>query len=913
MSSLKRSPEEIQSKPSGKKISKKRKRSSPFRIKIGCVVALRYRPGGNHVTLETSEGFSLVDQITTANDNLSSFSELWADPQPGRDEGLALLGSRVRCCFPKIVLSEKFHKRATSRILEGEIVSIVDYPNQIKRQKESRRRREAHGTKVDLLIDKNRLEALPFLKRQDADVDFSQLSESAKRAHSNEQRVKGENKVIVQVVLSDSSGIIINKNTTGIEARWVIRKRVPTKKLVSYMSHDSVAKVDALDVPRTSLKEAAESATNAGDSVVPTNGEQGPSDDTGVTTGDLNGNGNRDNSMSKPPKRKRRVVTTKEFSAPRYLGNGNDSRNQQEANWRWQAGKYNPLSFLKEAIVTDTLIERLSYNVLGEVIKIQPASPPSSTIAMVTIKRLVLPEHTESGRMSHHGANEIFEDFDSNLASTGALSNAGKTQDFLYKVPVEELVIVNKKLNRTFKIPSHEGPIDEDLYVNRSYSLRYDKFLQLSDENTNFNETECKNSDLCPRCRCKKRRGETTNGTSHWRCESCVGALEAFFQGQAERLCDCLNCQNNANTERQSQLFYSTNKASGTIDSTLQSLEKHCVDQAGFVATRLLVNCMSRVDFSASHNFPPPTMPSSKLIVRVKKSRSPKKTRKLISKLPVVVSDTLKGMDKKEGEGRSIHNPSATQHSYQHTCSRLVPYNIRIRRFEVSTDELCPSIESSRIGEKPRNLRLTTHDQCGTGEVDREDKSNSRAARANQRRLLRGVAAIGVTFDALAGREQQLRFDRSSIHAWGVFADEDIREGEMLVEYRGEIIENSMAEKREKEYEDAKIGSDYMFRIDGLSVCDATKQGNVARFINASCDPNCFTKIISIDGIKRIVVYAKRDIPAGEELCYDYKFPLEYDEAKRIPCHCGARDCREFMNWVSISNHPILVFPLDSL
>ena len=120
----------------------------------------------------------------------------------------------------------------------------------------------------------------------------------------------------------------------------------------------------------------------------------------------------------------------------------------------------------------------------------------------------------------------------------------------------------------------------------------------------------------------------------------------------------------------------------------------------------------------------------------------------------------------------------------------------------------------------------------------------------------------------------------------------------MLVEYRGEIIGNSVTEKREKEYEDAKIGSDYMFRLDGLAVCDATKHGNVARFINHSCDPNCFTRIISSEGNKRIVVYAKRNISAGEELSYDYKFRLEYDEDKRIPCHCGSNDCRGFMNWV---------------
>ncbi|EEC47205.1 predicted protein [Phaeodactylum tricornutum CCAP 1055/1] len=119
----------------------------------------------------------------------------------------------------------------------------------------------------------------------------------------------------------------------------------------------------------------------------------------------------------------------------------------------------------------------------------------------------------------------------------------------------------------------------------------------------------------------------------------------------------------------------------------------------------------------------------------------------------------------------------------------------------------------------------------------------------------------------------------------------------MVIEYRGELIGNAVAEKRDKQYDASKIGSDYMFRIDGSGVCDATKQGNVARFVNASCNPNCYTKIITLDGIKRIVIYAKRDILPGEELSYDYKFPLERIEAKRVSCYCGAKDCRGYMNW----------------
>ena len=49
--------------------------------------------------------------------------------------------------------------------------------------------------------------------------------------------------------------------------------------------------------------------------------------------------------------------------------------------------------------------------------------------------------------------------------------------------------------------------------------------------------------------------------------------------------------------------------------------------------------------------------------------------------------------------------------------------------------------------------------------------------------------------------------------------------------------------------------------------------------------PNCYTKIILAEGQKHIVVYSKCDIAVGEELSYDYKFPIETD---KIPCYCGA-------------------------
>lgn len=95
-------------------------------------------------------------------------------------------------------------------------------------------------------------------------------------------------------------------------------------------------------------------------------------------------------------------------------------------------------------------------------------------------------------------------------------------------------------------------------------------------------------------------------------------------------------------------------------------------------------------------------------------------------------------------------------------------------------------------------------------------------------------------------------------------------------------------------------GSCYLFRIDRYEIVDATMKGNVARFVNHCCDPCCYARIITVDSAredgrseKKIVFLAKRDIQVGEELTYDYHYAIE-DE--KIPCFCGAKSCRGFMN-----------------
>ncbi|XP_065073296.1 histone-lysine N-methyltransferase trithorax [Ochlerotatus camptorhynchus] len=133
---------------------------------------------------------------------------------------------------------------------------------------------------------------------------------------------------------------------------------------------------------------------------------------------------------------------------------------------------------------------------------------------------------------------------------------------------------------------------------------------------------------------------------------------------------------------------------------------------------------------------------------------------------------------------------------------------------------------------------------------------------------------------------------RSHIHGRGLFCNRDIEAGEMVIEYAGELIRSTLTDKRERYYDGRGIGC-YMFKIDENFVVDATMRGNAARFINHSCEPNCYSKVVDILGHKHIIIFALRRIVQGEELTYDYKFPFE---DVKIPCSCGSKKCRKYLN-----------------
>ncbi|XP_028310215.1 histone-lysine N-methyltransferase SETD1A [Gouania willdenowi] len=171
--------------------------------------------------------------------------------------------------------------------------------------------------------------------------------------------------------------------------------------------------------------------------------------------------------------------------------------------------------------------------------------------------------------------------------------------------------------------------------------------------------------------------------------------------------------------------------------------------------------------------------------------------------------------------------------------------------------------------------------------------------RSEQRRLLTVIGTTAVMdsdllkLNQLKFRKKKLRFGRSRIHEWGLFAMEPIAADEMVIEYVGQNIRQMVADNREKRYTQQGIGSSYLFRVDHDTIIDATKCGNLARFINHCCTPNCYAKVITIESQKKIVIYSKQAIGVNEEITYDYKFPLEEN---KIPCLCGTENCRGTLN-----------------
>lgn len=117
---------------------------------------------------------------------------------------------------------------------------------------------------------------------------------------------------------------------------------------------------------------------------------------------------------------------------------------------------------------------------------------------------------------------------------------------------------------------------------------------------------------------------------------------------------------------------------------------------------------------------------------------------------------------------------------------------------------------------------------------------------------------------------------RSGIAGWGVFARETISKNSRIIDYAGELVHNRLSEAREERY--MKEGCVWVFRLNRNWSRDGNVGGNIARFINHACKPNCWFEVVD----KTVWIRASRTIREDEEITFDYSI----DGEKTIPCRC---------------------------
>jgi SET domain-containing protein len=129
-----------------------------------------------------------------------------------------------------------------------------------------------------------------------------------------------------------------------------------------------------------------------------------------------------------------------------------------------------------------------------------------------------------------------------------------------------------------------------------------------------------------------------------------------------------------------------------------------------------------------------------------------------------------------------------------------------------------------------------------------------------------------------------LSIKKSGINGKGCFATIRFPRGKMIAEYTGERITDAEASRRACLRRVLRICA-----IDERWSLDGSRGGNGTHYINHSCQPNSFMKIL----YGHIQFYALRDIRPGEEITIDYEYTLHPDSKR---CRCGTPNCRGTIN-----------------
>jgi SET domain-containing protein len=134
-----------------------------------------------------------------------------------------------------------------------------------------------------------------------------------------------------------------------------------------------------------------------------------------------------------------------------------------------------------------------------------------------------------------------------------------------------------------------------------------------------------------------------------------------------------------------------------------------------------------------------------------------------------------------------------------------------------------------------------------------------------------------------ASETDLLEFRSSPIHGLGGFARKVIGKGTRLIEYVGERISKSESLRR------CEGNNEFIFSLNDEQDLDGSVAWNPARLLNHSCAPNCEAELQD----DHIWIVAMRDIPAGEEVNFNYGYDLV--DYRDHPCRCGAPNCVGYM------------------
>ncbi|XP_072517502.1 histone-lysine N-methyltransferase, H3 lysine-36 specific isoform X2 [Salminus brasiliensis] len=206
-------------------------------------------------------------------------------------------------------------------------------------------------------------------------------------------------------------------------------------------------------------------------------------------------------------------------------------------------------------------------------------------------------------------------------------------------------------------------------------------------------------------------------------------------------------------------------------------------------------------------------------------------------------------------------------------------------------------IITADLSEIPRcNCKATDENPCG---MDSECINRMLLYECNPQVCPAGEQCQNQRF--MKREYSQVEIFRTLSRGWGLRCSHDIKKGEFVNEYVGEVIDEEECRARIRHAQENDIGNFYMLTLDKDRIIDAGPKGNQARFMNHSCQPNCETQKWTVNGDTRVGLFALVDIPAGTELTFNYN--LECLGNGKTVCKCGAPNCSGFLG-VRPKNNP---------